>query len=105
MYFPLSLRHAITDVEKLISDLRTATAYTFTNTLTGVSGCATDPLTLTAYYTAYVNGQTYTAIPASATINVDGQDVYEYFTFPDLTVTALKPDQTFPVVVSFNFLS
>ena len=59
-------------------------------------------MTLTAYYSAYVNGQTYTAIPASATINVDGQDVYEYFTFPDLTVTALKPDQTFFVVFSFH---
>lgn len=96
---------AMSDLQKLITDLRTATPYTFTNTLTGVSGCATDPLTVTAYYTAYVNGRTYTAIPASATINVDGQDVYEYFTFPDLTVTALKPDQTFLVVISFNLLS
>jgi hypothetical protein len=95
----------ITDLQKLITDTQTATPYTFTNTLTGVSGCATDPVTLTAYYTAYVNGQTYTAIPASATVNVDGQDVYEYFTFPDLTVTALTPDQTFSVVFGFNFLS
>ena len=95
----------ITDIQKLITDTQTATPYTFTNTLTGVSGCATDPVTLTAYYTAYVNGETYQAFPASVTVNVDGQDVYEYFTFPDLTVTVLKPDQTFSVVFGFNFLS
>lgn len=89
---------ASSDPQQLITDLRTPTPLTFTNTVTGVSGCATDPQTLTAWYTAYVNGVGYTALPTSAIFNVDGQDVYEFFTFPGLTVTALTPGETFSVV-------
>jgi hypothetical protein len=89
---------ASSDPQQLITDLRTPTPLTFTNTVTGVTGCATDPQTLTAWYTAYVNGVGYTALPTSAIFNVDGQDVYEFFTFPGLTVTALTPGETLSVV-------
>lgn len=61
------------------------------------SGCASYPTTFYEWFTAYVNGLTYTGPAATVTLDFFST-VYATHTFPALTVTALTPGEPITLV-------
>lgn len=81
-----------------ITDLRSATPYTYTDIISFI-GCPTDPTTASIWYTASVDGNTYTALNNPRVVVYTGASVItKTYAFPDLTVNTLKPEQTITVV-------
>ncbi len=89
MYSPLRLSKSLQPIAN-ISDLRDSTAFTYVETAssTEMSGCSTDPATLTEWRTAYVNGIAYPGETVVATITGPTSFIY---TFPQLIVSLLAP--------------
>ena len=93
-----------------LSDLRTATPWTFTDTI-GYFNCVATFLTATpnfyfqdSFYTAVVSGVSFSA--QNEFVWPDGVNAattdtaYVYLTFPQLTVTNLHPGEVFTMVRS-----
>jgi hypothetical protein len=88
----------MTDAKAPITDLRTPTPYTFTNTITGISGCAASPTTGSVYVTAIVDGTPYPAFGPEIQSLSTASTVLVPITFPDLIVTILTPGQEITLV-------
>ena len=83
--------------------MRTPTPLTLTHPITGVIDCVTDPISVSAWYTAIVAGQFYPASPLPMTFTFGADPTfYQYIAFPDLFVTALKPGEVFSFVNSLS---
>lgn len=89
-------------------DLRTATAFTYTDSLT-VYQCSSDTSssapphpTWTQWFTAVVDGTEFPAqnsLILEATIT-ETTTIYETYTFPELIVTNLIPGESIEMVIS-----
>ena len=63
-----------------------------------VYDCATNPLTLSVWYTAIVQGVPYSAAHYDAITANAAPTVYASYVFPDLTVTSLTPGEEITLV-------
>jgi len=95
---PVTISESRTDLEPVISDLRTPTAFLFTNIVTGVSGCATFPTTIFDTYTAIVSGTSYTQANSGSLVFSSSVVVYDVATFPGLIMTDLRPGEIITMV-------
>lgn len=84
--------------QESVTDLRTPTPYTYVYSL-GVSGCNTDEIIVTGWYTAIANGMSYPgANTFTYTFDVSTGVLYVSYTFPGLIVTNLTPGEEITLV-------
>lgn len=86
----------------MISDLRTPTPLTITNTIFGVTDCVTSPESASALLTAFVGLKTYVAF--NVAVLSASPTVYATFVFTDLTVTSLTRGEVIPMVYKYTLL-
>ena len=86
----------------MISDLRTPTPFTITNTIFGVTNCATAPESDSVLLTAFFGTNTYVAYTVA--VLSASPTVYATWVFTDLTVTSLTQGQVITMVYKYILL-
>lgn len=81
----------------MITDIRTPTAFAFTNTITGIVDCTSDPVTIVNVYDAVVTGNSYSGNTVTYLINTEST-VYASVVFPGLIMTDLNPGMEIAIV-------
>ena len=84
-----------------MTDIATLTAFTFTAT-NYVYDCATDPTTVSVWYTLNVAGTDYPAEYYNVLTFSTLPTVYATYTFPVLTVTQFTPGEEVTVVCIYQ---
>lgn len=84
----------------MVTDLRTATEFTYTNYIDGISGCAAAPSTDIVWVTAEVSGRVYPAANSQIEIHSIVTALTPLFPFPGLIMTDLHPGDQITMVTS-----
>ena len=88
--------------EPPITDLRSPTAFTYTNVVTDINGCATFPTTVYDTFTLVAAGSTYLPKEILTHVLSTAPALYVPATFPGLIMTNLKPGERMTLVKTFN---
>lgn len=85
--------------QSLITDLRTATDFTYTNYIYGISNCEAAPSTDILWVTAEVSGTTYPAADSQIEIHSIAPTIDALYPFPGLVMTNLHQGDVITLVI------
>jgi len=78
-----------TNLPAIVTDLRTATPFTYTNYIYGITGCTAAPSTDILWVTAEVSGNLYPAVNSQVEVHSIAPTINALFPFPGLIMTNL----------------